>query len=532
VKADQTRRSFDPIKHFSRVLMQQGRVQLDADWNEQAAITLHLVRRLAAHVFPSGGGSGFGITALGTNVLDDFTIGAGDFWVDGILCELESTPIGVLSLDVANKRIVVAAWTVDEMPFAVGQYVLVSGLDSSGTAVEVTAQITALAYGTSTLTLDTDISALQGATNLRVRRLVTYTSQPGGLPDSQQLQSGNSYQIYLDVWERLITCLEDNSIREVALNGPDTAARTQVVWQIRALKLAAAVGRPTKGKLPVQPAAQCMTLAALTGALHPAVSGLLQARAVPALESTDPCTISPDSQYRGPENQLYRVEVHAGRLPPGDQAPAATFKWSRENGSVVFPILKLDISGAATEIVLGSLGRDDRFGLQIGDYVEIQDDRSVLANTVAPLLQVQSIDRTAMLVTLTGNAAGTTGTDSTLHPLLRRWDQKATTTGGIVLDGGAVRIVGDVWLDLEDGVQVRFPNGDAASYTSGDYWLIPARVATGNVIWPTETGTDVLGAVTVNPVSKPPDGVAHHYLPLAIFNVTGSAPEITSCVVS
>ena len=182
-------------------------------------------------------------------------------------------------------------------------------------------------------------------------------------------------------------------------------------------------------------------------------------------------------------------------------------------------------------MILGNLGRDDRFGLQTGDYVEIQDDRSVLVNTVAPLLQVQSIDRTAMLVTLTGNTSGTVGTDSSLHPLVRRWDQRAgdPTTGGLVLDNGAARITGDVWLDLEDGVQVRFPNGDAASYRSGDYWLIPARVATGDVIWPTETDTDVLGAVTVHPVSKPPDGIAHYYAPIAIFDATGSTPVITMC---
>ena len=41
MKGDFSRRTFDPQKHFSRVLMQQGRVQLDADWNEQAAIQLH-----------------------------------------------------------------------------------------------------------------------------------------------------------------------------------------------------------------------------------------------------------------------------------------------------------------------------------------------------------------------------------------------------------------------------------------------------------------------------------------------------------
>ena len=48
MKGDFSRDTFDPTKGFSRVLMQQGRVQLDADWNEQAAILLHYLRTLAA----------------------------------------------------------------------------------------------------------------------------------------------------------------------------------------------------------------------------------------------------------------------------------------------------------------------------------------------------------------------------------------------------------------------------------------------------------------------------------------------------
>ena len=35
MKGDFSRLTFDPTKHFSGVRMQQGRVQLDADWNEQ-----------------------------------------------------------------------------------------------------------------------------------------------------------------------------------------------------------------------------------------------------------------------------------------------------------------------------------------------------------------------------------------------------------------------------------------------------------------------------------------------------------------
>ena len=47
MKGDFSRNTFDPGNHYSAVLMQQGRVQVDADWNEQAAIGLHYLRRLA-----------------------------------------------------------------------------------------------------------------------------------------------------------------------------------------------------------------------------------------------------------------------------------------------------------------------------------------------------------------------------------------------------------------------------------------------------------------------------------------------------
>ena len=50
MKGDFTRVTFDPIKHFSRVLMQQGRVTLDADSNEQSAILLHYLRNLAKDI--------------------------------------------------------------------------------------------------------------------------------------------------------------------------------------------------------------------------------------------------------------------------------------------------------------------------------------------------------------------------------------------------------------------------------------------------------------------------------------------------
>ena len=80
MKGDFSRDTFDPAKHFTRVLMQQGRVLLDSDWNEQTSLLLHYLRTLAADIIgPHGGpvvGCGFHIAAL--NLLHRPTmIGAG-----------------------------------------------------------------------------------------------------------------------------------------------------------------------------------------------------------------------------------------------------------------------------------------------------------------------------------------------------------------------------------------------------------------------------------------------------------------------
>jgi hypothetical protein len=58
-----------------------------------------------------------------------------------------------------------------------------------------------------------------------------------------------------------------------------------------------------------------------------------------------------------------------------------------------------------------------------------------------------------------------------------------------------------VWINLEDGVQIQFSAG--GEHRTGDYWLIPARVATGTIEWPQ--------ANDLNPQPLPPHGIEHHY---------------------
>src|SRR5260370_28962833 len=72
--------------------MQQGRVQLDADWNEQASISAHYLRCLAMDLIGAHGGPGDGfrisrIPASAKQPLADLGIAAGHYYVAGLLCE-------------------------------------------------------------------------------------------------------------------------------------------------------------------------------------------------------------------------------------------------------------------------------------------------------------------------------------------------------------------------------------------------------------------------------------------------------------
>jgi hypothetical protein len=93
MKGDFSRFSFRPDRHYAGVFLQQGRPQLDSDWNEQTAITSAALRAMARDIFgPHGGaGDGFAISPLrdaaGRLVPRDFMVREGSYYVEGIRCE-------------------------------------------------------------------------------------------------------------------------------------------------------------------------------------------------------------------------------------------------------------------------------------------------------------------------------------------------------------------------------------------------------------------------------------------------------------
>ncbi|MBJ6762757.1 hypothetical protein JGU66_18490 [Myxococcaceae bacterium JPH2] len=96
MKGDFSRNTFRPAKHYSSVRMQQGRVQLDADWNEQLDIQAHLDETTKTDVIGRAGGpleegTPISETGFALFVQDSLPwVRGGRYYVEGILCENES----------------------------------------------------------------------------------------------------------------------------------------------------------------------------------------------------------------------------------------------------------------------------------------------------------------------------------------------------------------------------------------------------------------------------------------------------------
>ncbi len=274
-----------------------------------------------------------------------------------------------------------------------------------------------------------------------------------------QLTQGEITQILLtlQVWQRLVTALDDPCLREPAIGPADTTARLQTVWRV--------VAEPSQND--PKPKESCCRAEDWVDIPRFNQGKLSATTAGPGGDCS--CQPTPAAGYRGIENQLYRIEIHQG----GDES-SATFKWSRENASIVSAITNF----AGNVVTVSSLGFDANLGFNIGDWVEISDDSEEFGldakldpNLAGKLYKITDTTPSALTVTLDQTPAAV---DVKLHPRIRRWDQKAgTTSDGIPLTTAT--------FTLENGIEIQFSRGN---YQTGDYWLIPARTATGQLEWP------------------------------------------------
>ena len=448
---DLSRISFDPSNNFWGVLMQQGRVQLDADWNEWVA---QVARRIQAGTLDSLGSAavpretpdGFRIRLTG----GELSIGKGRIYVDGLLAENHGT--NPLTWNAALAESVGKGNT----PFFALPY---------------------LPYNTSNQSAPAD----------------AFNRPP---------LTGGPYLVYLDVWQRELTYLQEPGLVEKAV-GVDTTGRLQTVWQVRVLgNIGNAACTPSNEDVSHWPTA-----------IRPS-GGRLTTLTGNVTGDANPCIIPPQAGYRGLENQLYRVEIHRGG-PVG----TATFKWSRDNATVATRVTEIQ---SGNRLVVDSIGRDEVLGFHAGDWIEILDDWHELHGRPGLLRRIRSggVDKATRSILIDDvlpaglfPVDGQGHTDASRNTRIRRWDQSGTVRkadGSVYQDlnisassnGITVPAVGTK-LALENGILVEF-SLDGGEFKAGDYWTFTARSVDASI--------DLLD-------HAPPLGIHHHYAPLAIIRL-------------
>lgn len=451
MSTDLSRVRFNPRRDHAGVVLQQGRLLLDADWNELVAILERRIRASVADLDSNGPAAGIaGVAVVPRTTPDGFkvtlsggalSIGRGRMYVDGLLAEN---------------------------------------------------------HGGDPLVFEPMLAEVQGSTDR------AYADQPYW-PDPDPLPESGTFLAYLDVWQREVTHIEAPDLEEQAI-AVDTTARTQTVWQVRLHDLAGG------GATCSTPDASFPGWADLT-----APSGArLTVDTIPVTDTQDPCALPPTGGYRGLENQTYRVEVHTGGAPG-----TATFTWSRDNASVVSPVVEVLTGGTAIRPV--SLGKDSVLRFKDGDWVEITDDLRELGQASGELRKVEVHEEDGTLrftPALPADLQPTVPQAAERHLRVRRWDQKGQvkSAAGSNLDDldqplstGAIRVPISLAtaVVLENGVTVSF-SSTGADFRPGDHWIFAARTA--------DTSVEKL-------VEVPPLGIHHHYARLAVVTFPDSESD-------
>jgi hypothetical protein len=241
MKGDFSRRVFDAGKHYAGVLHQQGRVWLDSDWNEEVSEQLDLLRQETADI------------------------------------------VGVCGVPEPGAAFLISA-NPNVSASAPGDFLIGGGPGNLGRAY-----------------IDGVMCQIDGP--------ATYLTQPDlpAPPPIPMPADGSDLNgvVYLEVWGRLITTLEDTGLREVALGGPDTTTRIKTIAQVR---VAVVPQSSPVVKITNANAAQFLPVPG---------GGTLTTLQSQVLPSPDQCQLPDPNSFTGSQNRLYRVEIHDGGDPLG-----------------------------------------------------------------------------------------------------------------------------------------------------------------------------------------------------------------------
>ena len=423
---DTSRYRFDPWKNYSGVVMEQGRVQLDSDWNEWLA---QLNRRIQVGTLDTMGRAAYPATTpfafqINVDASGTLAIGPGRMYVDGLLAENHGDPTTV----VWDPALAEMSNTPQPPPA-------------------------------------TETGAISILAQPYYSPLAPNATRPG---------NGGSYLAYLDVWTRAVDYLQDPGLVEPAV-AVDTTARLQTVWQVGLAEVGAGTTCGNAGT--PWPAASNGLLT--TGLVASAPDG-------PCCLTDNTGYTGPENQHYRVEvhkgGPIGTATVKWSR----DNASVETGVTGilGVTNSVGAAASQLTVLSMGRDQVLGF--RPGDWIEILDDELELAG----LPGELHRIDTIDFAGKTITLdapVSGTSFPAPNNQTDPARHTRIRRWDQsgKVFESDGttIVTDLGAAGSTGDILTPaggaaviLEYGITVAFDLSTAGGvFNSGDFWTFAAR---------------------------------------------------------
>jgi hypothetical protein len=245
--SDRARISYDPNQQYRSVVMQQGRVTLEADFNEELAIAGEELREETLDIVgPSGTpDDGYSVTPLAAH---DFSVEAGTMYVGGLRV---ATPPPSPATSKSGKKV-----------------------DPN------------LTYLNQTDWLD-------------------HVGDPDWVDPS--VNPPTTEFIYLFLREQEISAVEDSDLKDVALGGPDTAQRTRLIQHIVRVNAdpTCSTGLAEVQKDKWQPEGLVFNPATM----RLESTATLQVGFSSKVSQPDPCNPQAQGGFLGADNQLIRVQI-------------------------------------------------------------------------------------------------------------------------------------------------------------------------------------------------------------------------------
>lgn len=423
MKGDFSRFTFEPRNHYNRLQLQQGRVLVDADWNEQSDIQLH-----------------------------DRQVARGAI-------------IGAAGGPMEAPAFLITTQPSTEAPLRVGVHIRIGAWALIDDALEAD------------LIQGPGYYWLQGRT-LTQEEDCLFQEQPYYTPTEEELtalgaEEEGYYLAWVKAFDRHLTALDRPEIREKALGGPDHGTRVQSVWQVRLEPLAF---EPEGEEQPT-----CLDISDWAPA---APTGRMQAQTEEEVASASPCVVPTAAGYRSLENRLYRVEIRGGG---DHTTASFVWSQENGVIRVAAVEGSYKSSGGVTSIEVAELGRDELDAIAPQQWVEITDERRALSGEAGYLCHVEAVTGTRLTLSASSALTQPQFDALEAPTVRRweKVEKGRHPTGATYLEDGEFQ-VGDAltdgadggWFALNDGVEVRFEEG---TYRTGDYWLIPARTNTNEV---------------------------------------------------